>query len=289
MSPKPMTEPSGNATSAAAPRLLVDVGNSQLKLGLCVPSVAHSSPVSRPAIELLGQLPPARLSEHDLPLTLPAQRVCWQVISVSPPAVRSLQQWVADHRPDDWWLSLDYRDLPLTIAVDYPERVGLDRLAAAVGVNQLRPAGEAAIVIDAGTAITVDAVGPDGVFLGGLILPGPRIAAKSLASHTAQLPDVLFDPDDLPALIGKNTVDAIRGGIYWGLLGAIELLIDRVRTKLAAPTQVFVTGGAVESWSKQLSFPIHYVPDLVLLGIARAVPRAEPMRVAAPTPDESAL
>jgi len=252
------------------------VGNSQIKLGRLLPGG------QRPQIELLGQILPAQLAEPRLPFALPAAPVQWRVISVSPPVVTALEMWVACHRPDDQWLQLSYLDLPLTLAVDLPERVGMDRLAAAVGANSLRAAGQGAIVIDAGTAITVDAVDAAGTFLGGLILPGPRIAAKSLAVHTAQLPDVLFDPQELPSVIGTNTVDAIRGGIYWGLLGALELLVAKLRDQLGPHTEVFVTGGAIEVWSAHLSTPARYVPDLVLIGIASATPRLAAVQVTRP-------
>jgi type III pantothenate kinase len=280
--PSPTLESSPTSDGRGQMLLVVDVGNSQVKLGRSNRSGTTAKGMDHAGmIDLLGQVTPAQLREELMTLALPDTAVTWRVISVAPAVLAAFQTWIRRHRPHDLWLILDYRDLPLSVQVEHPDRVGMDRLAAAVGANLLRAPDEAAIVIDAGTAVTVDAVDRSGAFLGGLILPGPRISARTLAANTAQLPDVMFDPADLPPIIGRNTVEAIRGGIYWGMLGALELILARLKKRLESPARIFVTGGAIASWAAELSESVTVVPELVLIGVAAAQPRrhAEPIEL----------
>ena len=120
--------------------------------------------------------------------------------------------------------------IPVVADVDFPERVGLDRLLNGVAVNAIRPTSRAAIVVDSGTATTVDYVSANGVFCGGAILPGMELCAKSLHDYTALLP--LLSVQELggvgPVAPGRNTHDAIRNGLFWGQVGAIRELIRQL-------------------------------------------------------------
>ena len=144
----------------------------------------------------------------------------------NPPVVqRLLNEWSLGPQPP-----LAIRTcvaIPVVANVDFPERVGLDRLLNAVAVNAIRPVSRAAIVIDSGTATTVDYVSAEGEFCGGAILPGMELGAKSLHDYTALLP--LLTVQELggagPVAPGRNTHDAIRNGLYWGQVGAIRELI----------------------------------------------------------------
>ena len=118
--------------------------------------------------------------------------------------------WVRAHRPQDEYRLLTFRDLPLEIRVDHPERVGIDRLAAAVAANALRDTDRPAVVIGAGSALVVNLIAADGAFEGGAILPGFRMGAIALSSADL-LPEVLFrSSDEPPPVLGKNTEAAIR-------------------------------------------------------------------------------
>src|SRR5207247_7904642 len=111
---------------------------------------------------------------------------------------------LAADRADDKIRMLTHRDLPIQARVDFPDRVGLDRLAAAVAANVIRRQSRPAIVIDAGSAITVDFVAADGAFEGGVILPGFRMSAEALYGADL-LPLAVLSPDDEPpAVVGKN-------------------------------------------------------------------------------------
>lgn len=161
---------------------------------------------------------------------------------------------------------------PIEVRVDAPLRVGLDRLMAAVAANQLRRENTPAIVIDLGTAITIDLIDREGAFEGGAILPGIRTSAKALFDQTDALPDLaMSELDQAPDAVGKDTERAIRAGLFWGAVGAIREIIARQRDRLTQPPQLFLTGGAAPSVARLLASPdctVRYFPDLVLTGIA---------------------
>jgi type III pantothenate kinase len=154
-----------------------------------------------------------------------------------------------------------------------PARVGIDRLLAALAADRLRRPDRAAIVVDLGTAITVDLLDADGAFRGGAILPGIAMSAAALAEHTDALPRVAMEQlERPPAAVGASTVPAIESGLYWGAVGAVRELIGQMSSDLDASPDVFLTGGASEHVAEILAanamFEVHHVPHLVLSGIA---------------------
>jgi len=202
---------------------------------------------------------------------LPRQACRWYVASVHRATEVVLRHWLGEVRPQDDYRCLTYRDLPLTVDVEFPERVGMDRLVAALAANRLRSSGSPAIVVDAGTAITVDLVDAHGVFRGGVILAGFGLTARALAAGTDLLPavDTTFQRDP-PPVIGRSTEQAIRSGLFWGGIGAIRELVGRIESQLATSTELFVTGGDAERLTDYLSEHARFVPDLVLQGVALA-------------------
>jgi len=246
------------------PLLAVDIGNHQIKLGLFPTQTRRGLP--QPA--RTWTLPTSEANFDPLAAMLPGEGLAWYVATVQRGAERRLAEWVQDHRPQDRYRLLRNEDLPLEIRVEHPQHVGADRLLAAVAVNYLRAANWPAIVVDAGTAITVDLVSADGAFEGGVILPGFRLTAKSLAEGTDLLPHVAHDPAaDPPPVVGKSTVAAIRSGLFWGQVGAVRELTRRIAAELASPPQLFVAGGDAERLAAFLP-QARVVPELVLAGIA---------------------
>lgn len=162
--------------------------------------------------------------------------------------------------------------LPLLVRVPEPDKVGIDRLAGAVAANRLRRPEKPAIVVDLGTAITIDLLAADGVFEGGAILPGVAMAARALHQQTDLLPQrPMHELDASPDAVGKNTPEAIDAGLFWGAVGAVREVIARQSDRLTAPPQVFVTGGAAPSVARLLGGPeitVRHVAELVLAGIA---------------------
>src|SRR5690606_14960859 len=104
--------------------------------------------------------------------------------------------------------------------------VGPDRLANATWAARTYP-GRAAVVIDAGTAITFDVVDARGAFVGGLIAPGLRLCARALATGTARLPEVALELEP-PPVLGGRTREAIEGGLVWGAVGLINEATARI-------------------------------------------------------------
>ena len=243
--------------------LAVDIGNYQIKLGLFA-SVSGALP--QPA--QIWKVPTGASSFEQLTSLLPPESLAWHVATVHRQAERQLAAWVQLRRPDDPYRLLKNDDLPLAIHVEQPQRVGTDRLLAAVAVNRLRASNRPAVVVDAGTAITVDVVSADGAFEGGVILPGFRLAARALSEGTDLLPEVDDDPaSGPPPVVGKSTIAAIRSGLFWGQVGAVCELVRRMSDQLGAVPQVFVAGGDAERLAAFLP-QTQVVPELVLAGIA---------------------
>lgn len=162
-------------------------------------------------------------------------------------------------------------DLPLEIRTTEPRRVGMDRVLSAVAVNRVRRPGAAAIVVDMGTAVTVDLVGADGAFEGGAIFAGPVLALRALHAGTASLPALdLSAVDDPPPSVGKSTEQALVAGAYWGAAGAVRELITRTAQQAGGDPELYLTGGGAAGYAK--SFDVggrlaRYLPHLVLSGI----------------------
>ena len=247
------------------PIVAVDIGNSSIKAGLFATSPTATGTLPQP--NCVWDVPTKSGPNDSLSAWLPTEAVAWRVASVHRLAQQQLAEWVQQNRPQDTFQLLTYRDLPLQLAVDFPTKVGVDRLVAAVAANVIRQPDRPAIVIDAGSAITVDLVAADGSFQGGTIYPGFRLSAEALFGGADLLPLAILEPlQEPPSALGKNTEAAIRSGLFWGAVGAVKELVDRLAETLAAPPQVFITGGDLRRLSAQVP-SAEYVPHMVLGGI----------------------
>lgn len=141
-----------------------------------------------------------------------------------------------------------------------PAQLGADRFAAAIGAHALY-AGQALVVATCGTATTVDAISADGVFLGGMILPGLRLMASALAQHTAQLPQVA-EKIDTARPFADNTEEAIVLGCMSAQAGAIERALAR-----HPGARCILSGGAGRLVSPFLAEPPEFIDNLVLVGL----------------------
>ncbi|GJM26962.1 MAG: type III pantothenate kinase [Phycisphaerae bacterium] len=187
--------------------------------------------------------------------------------------------WLADHIENELELRpfVVGQNSPLPIEVDVPDpsSVGVDRVCTAAAAFD--HTGHGCTIVDVGSAITIDLIDDDGVFKGGTILPGPELQAKSLKTHTAQLPMVeKLSSDDV---IGKSTDAAIQSGIHFGICGAIRGIVEQIATSENRWNQVVLTGGGAESLKEHLDFVDSWVPDLCLMGIGISyIKRAAEMR-----------
>lgn len=195
----------------------------------------------------------------------------WFAASVNRAADTLLARWIREYRPQDCYTLLAYQHFPLPLAVAAAGRVGSDRLAAALAANHLRDKSRPAVVVDVGTAITVDAISGSGVFEGGAILPGVGTAAIALEQLTAALPPVdVRIASGAGEVIGRSTEAAIRSGIVWGSAGAVDMLVRRMTMSLGSLPEIFATGGDARLLLELLDFPVRFLPHLVLQGIALA-------------------
>lgn len=151
----------------------------------------------------------------------------------------------------------------LKVSISSPEQVGSDRLCNAYAGYHYY--GGPLVVVDFGTAVTLDVVSVDGVYRGGIILPGPLTAARVLHSRTAQLPQISLEFPD--KLIGVSTDHAMQAGITWGTVDMVDGLIDRISDELDGKPEVVATGGFVEPYASRSRNFSRIHPDLVLDGI----------------------
>jgi type III pantothenate kinase len=255
----------------AVPKLAaVDIGNSSIR----IVSIAahHGSPLigttlaTQPGESTEAFI--ARLAATSLPPQL--IQVPWVVSSVAPEKTNTLRAFHRQHLPNSNWREVIWRDSPYSVRVDLPDRVGIDRIMASVGAYQRAPK-KSVIVIDAGTAITVDLTDVHGDFCGGAIAPGPGMQIDALARNTSQLPSVALDLSVPPNVLGKNTEAAIRAGVFWGTIGTIKELLQKMVLKASSlddeVPQIFITGGAGKLVGQHLSEVTSWVPHLVLEGV----------------------
>ncbi len=127
----------------------------------------------------------------------------------------------------------------INIQMDIPSQVGADRIVIAVAaLGEYKPP---LILIDMGTATTIEVVGEGNTYLGGCIMPGVGVSLQALTSHTAQLPGIQLSRPD--RVIGKNTVECMRSGVMYGAAAMLDGMLDRVEAELGRSATVIATGG----------------------------------------------
>lgn len=159
----------------------------------------------------------------------------------------------------------DDTTIPIQVRVDEPAAVGHDRLVNAFAAGALY--GRPAIVVDLGTATTLDVVAPDGAFLGGAIAPGLGLGLEALAKRTAQLPRVALEVPE--QAIGRDTVSAMQSGAVLGYFGLVKELVRRITGELGSKPKVVLTGGlSALPWALELPDVTAIDPLLTLRGLA---------------------
>jgi type III pantothenate kinase len=170
---------------------------------------------------------------------------------------------VADRRVV--WIGKDL-EVPYPVLTEQPEQTGVDRvLASAAAYEQM---GKACVVVDAGTAITVNLCDDKGNFLGGAIAPGVRLQLESLHDHTAKLPAVRFAAPTDP--VGKSTQQAILHGVFHGIRGMVKELVENYATELGQWPEIIATGGDAATLFADWDLIHAIAPNLTLYGIALA-------------------
>jgi type III pantothenate kinase len=160
----------------------------------------------------------------------------------------------------------------IDIDVPDPKSLGADRAVNAIAAHE-KYAGDL-IVVDFGTATTIDAVDFNGAYKGGIIAPGLNLSLDALVGNTAKLPRIAIARPATTSVIGTNTEDQMLIGVYWGYVGLIEGLISRMRAEIGRPAKVVATGGLAVLFDKQQGLFDVVDADLTLDGIALLAERA---------------
>lgn len=251
--------------------IAVDVGNSALKIAAAdLSNFSLSQPLAYRRVDPRDPQFDPHLRDAVAELLAPFdadphREVQWRIASVQRIFATQLDEWIAQNRPGEQTAGIDPDGLGIAIAIPHPGRVGIDRLLAATAAHRLQNRPADAIVIDAGSAVTVDLIRADGTYCGGAILPGRQLQLESLAGGTDLLPLIQFDSaGNVPAPAGC-TADAIRLGISAGIAGAVGWLSRRYGA--AADCDYFLSGGDARWLAPLLDAPATMIEDLVLRGI----------------------
>ena len=151
----------------------------------------------------------------------------------------------------------------MAIHYDNPQEVGADRIANSVAAHEKY--GGPCIVVDFGTAVTFDVVSAKGEYMGGVIAPGIGVAAEALFQRAARLPRVEIREPEM--LIGVNTVSSMQSGLFYGAVGMVDGILDRLCAALGTNAKVVATGGQADLVAGALRYKPPVDPSLTLEGL----------------------
>jgi type III pantothenate kinase len=246
--------------------MAVDVGNTQTVLGLFegdelrgqwrLATEAHRT-TDELAVVFAGLLDLSGLRLEEVSAVI--------VSSVVPGLARSYRDLAGEVFDVPFYTVNANMETGLKNRYDDPGAVGADRIVNAVAAG--RHYGSPVIIVDIGTATTVEAVNGEGCYLGGAILTGLQVALDALVSRTAKLPSVDLE-EEPPRVIATNTPDSIRSGFIYGYAGAIDALVRRSREELGEEgVRVVATGGPARAIVRHCREIEAFDPDLTLKGL----------------------
>lgn len=244
--------------------LLIDAGNTRIKWALTEADGGLSKWITSGSI---GQSDVAQLEDGWRRLTVTEAIIANVAGQEIGEALKQVLARIGSEAPvPTTWLASQAQAGGVRNSYRHPAQLGSDRFASAIGAHALFP-DTALLIATCGTATTLDSLTADGVFTGGMILPGLRLMASSLARNTAQLPEVLQQSERLSPF-ADNTEEAIIGGCIAAQVGAIERAFA-VHASLHAgePVQAIMSGGAAAAVEPHLAIPYVHVDNLVLIGL----------------------
>ena len=258
--------------------LAIDVGNSRIKCGLFDMTVCAQPTQLPPCRHFMAVAIEDDVPWNDFSVWMDGTELCTVTAVVAgsnPDRIHDLaKNWPAAG-PSAKLVIDNSAQIPLKVDLPEAGQVGIDRLLNAVAANHIRPEKTSAVIVDCGTATTVDYISAAGAFAGGAILPGFELSAQALHQHTARVPlsDVATLNQSAPNPLGRNTAAAIQSGLFWGQLGAVRELIARLSGETVSPL-ILLTGGGGSLLQQHIPGTI-YEPHLSLQGLALSVQREE--------------
>ncbi len=244
--------------------LAIDIGNSTTVLGLyrerkIVADWRFPTDPSLPAA-VIGEHLRLFLSESGI---APGGIDAAGIASVVPPLTRKLASRVRALTQTIPVVISGMRSGRIRMHYRNPQKLGADRVCAIAAAWERY--GGPAIIVDFGSATTIDALSGRGEYLGGIIAPGVGLQIDALASRTAQLPAV--PPAFPPSVIGRTTVECIQSGVLYGTVAMLEGIVGRMNTVLGRGTRVIATGGYAALIAGKSRAISHIDPWLVLDGV----------------------
>jgi len=245
-------------------KLCVDIGNSNTVVGL----YREKKQIARWRIAT-----DRHITMHDLMATfhslmsahnIAKESVCCIIISsVVPTWNHSWTRFSKEYFSVEPFFVTPTTDTGITLRITQPQQVGSDRIVNAVAAHHRFPHG--ALVVDSGTAITVDVVTPQAEYIGGAIMPGILISLEALAERTAQLPRVMLDTPE--HAIGTTTEESLKSGIFFGFVGMIDKVISEIIKELPFSPTIIATGGLAGHFADASTYIQQYERDLTLTGL----------------------
>lgn len=242
--------------------LVIGVGNSRVHAGVFVQGelrhVRHLSHEQRDDwVAMIGEI----WSEVAHITTADVAGCC-----VVPELVEPIERAVREATSQEiQWVGSDIR-LPITVTTDEPEKTGVDRvLVTAAAFEQL---GKACVVVDAGTALTINLCNDKGALVGGAIAPGAGLMLRSLNEHTAKLPAIAYETPTSD--YGTNTTDAMQHGVSGAIRGLVQSMAERWAEQTGTWPEVIATGGDARALFTDWEIVHAISDDLLLYGIALA-------------------
>lgn len=174
---------------------------------------------------------------------------------------------VAGQGAAQWGFALD---------VEEPGQLGADRALNAIA-GHARHAGDL-IIIDFGTATTFELVDYQGAYKGGIIAPGINLSLDALVTAAAKLPRIAIEAPKSTSVVGRNTIDQMHIGIYWGYIAMIEGLVARMKAEIGRPVTVIATGGLAVLFERHTDAFDVIEPDLTIQGLAMLWERTQANR-----------
>jgi type III pantothenate kinase len=249
--------------------LAVDIGNTRLKWALYERAAPGAASLAHGA-EFLENID--KLADGEWAKLAPPDRILGCVV-----AADAVQRRVVEQMEELWdaprqWVVASAEEAGLVNGYDHPTRLGSDRWVAMIGAwHRMRAQGPVRplVVVMIGTAVTVEAVDAQGKFLGGLILPGHGIMLRALESGTAGLHVPTGEVTPFPT----NTSDALTSGGTYAIAGAIERMMQHVRSHCGQEPACYVTGGAGWKMAPHISVSCELVESLIFDGLLEIAAR----------------